>query len=101
MKRDDNNLANLYATRILKENEEFGKELVDAVSGAFASIPDKTEPYNVTKAETPEERENLQNIISALDLPAEFGEDELLEILLTNGFGWAGHNRRKAEKKED
>jgi len=79
--------------QLIRESEEPMKRI------PFETTEGSLSPRKVAIPDTSEERESLQNIMNALDLPVDWEEGELLELLRSNGFGWGAYNRRKAEAR--
>ena len=65
---------------------------------SFGSTESSLSPKKVATPDSEEERESLRNIMTALDLPTDWEEDELLDLLRSNGFGWGAANKRRLER---
>ncbi len=91
--KDYSKIADMY--QLIRENEEPLRRIpFETTEGSFS-------PKRLATPDTPEERESLQNIINALDLPVDWEEDELLDLLRSNGFAWGRGGRRTAEAKRE
>jgi hypothetical protein len=91
--KDYANLANMY--HLIRENDETERRIpFETTEGSFS-------PRKVAVPDTQEEKECLQNIMSALDLPVDWEADELLDLLRSNGFAWGGVNRFRRKKREE
>jgi len=85
--KDYSNISDMY--ELIRENDEkLSINPFETSEGSFA-------PRKVATPDTQEERESIQNIMNALDLPVDFESDELLDLLRSNGFAWAGVRKNR------
>ena len=91
--KDYSNLVDMY--HLIRENDE------QATRHPFETTEGSLSTRKVATPDSQEEKESLRNIMNALDLPVDWEEDELLDLLRSNGFGWGAFNRRRAEEKKD
>ena len=88
--KDYSNISDMY--ELIRENDEkLSRNPFETSEGSFA-------PRKVATPDTTEEKESLRNIMNALDLPVYWEEDELLDLLRSNGFGWGAANKRRLER---
>jgi hypothetical protein len=89
--KDQNNIADMY--KLIRENDEAQVRIpFETSEGSFTT-------RRVAIPDTEEERESIRNIINALDLPVDWEEGELLDVLRSNGFGWGRRYQRKEHNK--